>query len=67
MEEMNIGSRLKKAWNAFLNRDPTRHYSPADGSGYTYRPDRPKRYKTEKPSQQKAVHGFLYTIRTCQF
>lgn len=42
MEEMNIGSRLKKAWNAFLNRDPTRYYSPADGSGYTYRPDRPK-------------------------
>lgn len=39
---MNIGSRLKKAWNAFLNRDPTRYYSPADGSGYTYRPDRPK-------------------------
>lgn len=42
MEEMTIGSRLKKAWNAFLNRDPTRYYSPADGSGYTYRPDRPK-------------------------
>lgn len=42
MEEMNIGSRLKKAWNAFLNRDLTRYYSPTDGSGYTYRPDRPK-------------------------
>ena len=42
MEEMTIGSRFKKAWNAFLNRDPTRYYSPTDGSGYTYRPDRPK-------------------------
>ena len=42
MEEMTIGSRFKKAWNAFLNRDPTRYYSPSDGSGYTYRPDRPK-------------------------
>lgn len=39
---MTIGSRFKKAWNAFLNRDPTRYYSPTDGSGYTYRPDRPK-------------------------
>ena len=39
---MTIGSRFKKAWNAFLNRDPTRYYPPSDGSGYTYRPDRPK-------------------------
>lgn len=36
--EMNIGSRLKHAWNAFLNRDPpgNRYY----GGGYSYRPDR---------------------------
>lgn len=36
--EMNIGSRLKHAWNAFLNRDPPRrgYY----GGGYSYRPDR---------------------------
>lgn len=36
--EMNIGSRLKHAWNAFLNRDPpgSRYY----GGGYNYRPDR---------------------------
>ena len=36
--EMNIGSRLKHAWNAFLNRDPpgSRYY----GCGYSYRPDR---------------------------
>lgn len=35
--EMNIGSRLKHAWNAFLNRDPpgSRYY----GGGYSYRPD----------------------------
>ena len=36
--EMNIGSRLKHAWNAFLNRDPPgRGYY---GGGYSYRPDR---------------------------
>ena len=36
--EMNLGSRLKHAWNAFLNRDPpgSRYY----GGGYSYRPDR---------------------------
>lgn len=36
--EMNIGSRLKHAWNAFLNRDPpgSRYY----GGGYSYSPDR---------------------------
>ena len=36
--EMNIGSRLKHAWNAFLNRDPpgSRYYE----GGYSYRPDR---------------------------
>ena len=36
--EMNFSSRLKNAWNAFLNRDPpgVRMY----GGGYSYRPDR---------------------------
>lgn len=34
----SIGSRLKHAWNAFLNRDPPgRSYY---GGGYSYRPDR---------------------------
>lgn len=34
--EFNIGSRIRKAWNAFLSREPTRYY----GNGYSYRPDR---------------------------
>lgn len=40
MEKVNFGSRLKHAWNAFMNRDPTggSHYSV--GPGYSYRPDR---------------------------
>ena len=34
----SIGSRLKRAWNAFTNRDPPgRNYY---GGGYSYRPDR---------------------------
>lgn len=36
--EINIGSRLKHAWNAFLNRDPPG--SEYHGGGYSYRPDR---------------------------
>lgn len=37
--ENSIGSRLKSAWNAFRNRDPTYNYANI-GMGYTYRPDR---------------------------
>lgn len=36
--EFNLGSRLRKAWNAFFSRDPTMEYSPY--GGYSYRPDR---------------------------
>lgn len=40
--EMTFGSRLKHAWNAFLNRDPTASYYNNIGSGYSNRPDRPR-------------------------
>lgn len=36
--EFTFGSRLKKAWNAFFSRDPTRYNSRY--GGYSYRPDR---------------------------
>ena len=39
MEE-SFGSRLKHAWNAFFNRDPTNTFS--SGMSYYYRPDRPR-------------------------
>lgn len=35
--EFNIGSRIKKAWNAFTNRDPTSYNR---GNVYSRRPDR---------------------------
>ena len=38
---MGIGDSFKRAWNAFLNRDPTEHYRDM-GMGYTIRPDRIK-------------------------
>lgn len=39
--ENKITSRIKRAYNAFLNRDPTPSYK-IDGYGYSYRPDRPR-------------------------
>lgn len=39
--ELTFGSRLKHAWNAFLNRDPTGNHRDT-GAGYSYRPDRPR-------------------------
>lgn len=39
--EFDIGTRLKHAWNAFTNRDPTRYYQSV-GPGYSLRPDRPR-------------------------
>ena len=37
--EVSFGSRLKHAWNAFLNRDSTGDYRDT-GMSYSYRPDR---------------------------
>ncbi|NCB43525.1 MAG: phage portal protein [Clostridia bacterium] len=37
----NVVSRLKHAWNAFFNKDPTSYYKDV-GQGYSYRPDRPR-------------------------
>ncbi len=39
MEKPSLTSRLKTAWNAFRNRDPTMFYREP-GMSYTYRPDR---------------------------
>lgn len=39
--EFNITARLRRAVNAFTNRDPTRGYQ-SNGPGYSSRPDRPR-------------------------
>lgn len=39
--ETSFGSRLKHAWNAFLNRDPTARFYDS-GASYSNRPDRPR-------------------------
>lgn len=40
--ELTIGSRLKHAFNAFMNRDPTGNDFRDTGPVYSYRPDRPR-------------------------
>ena len=38
--EIKIGKRIKRAYNAFMNRDPTSYKDL--GPSYSYRPDRPR-------------------------
>lgn len=56
--EVSIGSRLKHAWNAFLNKDPTSHYRDI-GSGYYYRPDRPRLTRGNERSIVTSVYNRL--------
>lgn len=42
MDREPFVSRLKHAWNAFSNRDPTGGYRFSAGPSYYYRPDRPR-------------------------
>lgn len=41
MAEKSFTSRVKHAWNAFLNKDPTSYHHDM-GMSYSYRPDRPR-------------------------
>ena len=43
MPKQTLTERLKHAWNAFANRDPTEEYKPL-GISYSTRPDRPRFY-----------------------
>lgn len=40
--ELSITDRMKHAFNAFMNRDPTVYYNRNLGSSYSIRPDRPR-------------------------
>ena len=54
--ENSFGSRLKHAWNAFLNRDPT-PVKWNDGYTYSYRPDRPRLTKGNERSIVNAIYN----------
>lgn len=51
-----LGSRFRRTWNAFLNRDPTYRYRDT-GAGYSYRPDRPTFTKGNERSLATAVYN----------
>jgi len=53
--EISLGSRLKQAWNAFLNRDPTNGWN--FGRGDTYRPDRPRLSRGNEKSIITSVYN----------
>ena len=52
-----LGSRLKHAWNAFFNKDPTPTSNWERGSVYTYRPDRPRLTRGNERSIVTAVYN----------
>lgn len=54
--ENSFGARLKHAWNAFFNRDPT-PVKWNNGSIYSYRPDRPRLTKGNERSIVNAIYN----------
>lgn len=67
-----LGSRLKHAWNAFFNKDPT----PTNwdrGSVYTYRPDRPRLTRGNERSIVTAIYNRIaldvsaLKVKHCRF
>lgn len=57
MDESTIGSRLKHAWNAFLNKDPTPVTYRYTGGGSSYRPDRVRMSGRNERSIVTAVYN----------
>ena len=53
---INLGPRLKNAWNAFFNRDPTEYYKDG-GMSYSYRPDRPRLTRGNERSIVTSVYN----------
>ncbi len=52
----SIGSRLKHAWNAFFNKDPT-PVKWDHGASYSYRPDRPRLTRGNERSIVTAIYN----------
>lgn len=53
---LSIGSRLKNAWNVFMNKDPSREYRNV-GMSYSYRPDRPRLTRGNERSVVNSVYN----------
>lgn len=51
---IELGTRIRHAWNAFFNKDPTVTYN---GATYTYRPDRPRLTRGNERSIVTSVYN----------
>lgn len=54
--EIDLMTRLKHSWNAFMNRDPTHDYRNT-GPGYSSRPDRPRFTRGNERSIVTAIYN----------
>lgn len=52
----SLGTRLKHAWNVFMNKDPTNYYRNT-GAGYPYRQDRPRLSRGNERSIVTSVYN----------
>ena len=57
---MSFGDRLRHAWNAFRNKNPT-DYTRDIGPSYTYRPDRPRFTRGNERSIVTSVYNRIAT------
>lgn len=55
--ENKLSSRLKHAWNAFMNRDPTINHNQVGSGGYSHRPDRPRFSRGNEKSIVTSVYN----------
>ena len=55
MAEVSVASRFKKAWDAFMNRDPTPHHYEYGSTRSYFRPDRPRLTRGHERSIVNAV------------
>ena len=58
MPEYKFTDRLRHAWNAFTNRDPTPRYQEM-GVGYSYRPDR---YRLTRGNERSIINAIYNRI-----
>lgn len=54
--ENDIRSRVKRAWNVFMNKDPSREYKDT-GMSFYYRPDRPRFTRGNEQSIVTSVYN----------
>lgn len=54
--EISVPSRLKNAWNVFMNKDPSREFRDTGVSSY-YRPDRPRFTRGNEQSIVTSVYN----------